>query len=85
MFVFGRVQDAGHACCKHTCLLYPPPSRLPSSSPPPVPPNPLRPAVKFLLDRNGRPVKRYAWDFPAATIEADVQRLLAEPASHGEL
>lgn len=40
----------------------------------------LPPAVKFLLDRSGRPVKRYAWDFPP-TIEADVQRLLAEPAA----
>ncbi|PRW60772.1 glutathione peroxidase [Chlorella sorokiniana] len=36
--------------------------------------------VKFLLDRNGRPFKRYAWDF-APALEADVQRLLAEPAS----
>ncbi|KAI7837566.1 hypothetical protein COHA_008581 [Chlorella ohadii] len=36
--------------------------------------------VKFLLDRSGRPVRRYAWDFPP-TLEADVQRLLAEPAS----
>ncbi len=54
----------------------------PPSHPPLIHTNPCCScvAVKFLLDRSGRPVRRYAWDFPP-TLEADVQRLLAEPAS----
>lgn len=68
---------AGYTCSQGPTCVQPPTHPLPCPQP-----NPCCScvAVKFLLDRSGRPVRRYAWDFPP-TLEADVQRLLAEPAS----
>lgn len=38
---------------------------------------------KFLVDKNGHPVKRYWSNFDAAELERDVERLLDAPAGTG--